>query len=46
MPNIDELIERFMGPAADVMSAVVFFEIPSAAGCRSSCCGSRSARCS
>lgn len=28
MPNIDELIERFMGPAADVMSAVVFFEIP------------------
>lgn len=28
MPNIDELIERFMGPAADVMSAVVFFELP------------------
>ncbi|PZO59563.1 MAG: amino acid transporter [Pseudoxanthomonas suwonensis] len=28
MPNIDDLIESIMGPAADVMSAVVFFELP------------------
>lgn len=28
MPDVDELIERIVGPVADVLSAIVFFELP------------------